>query len=132
MHSRMASATPISDSESVVMEVLWDAARPVTCEDVVRALAQRTDWQEATVKTFLGRLLRKGAVRAVKDGRRYRYSPVLTRQRWLSVESRRLVKRLFGGRIAPLVAHFGAHHRLSREDLAELRRVVAALDDHDG
>lgn len=128
----MASATSISDAESVVMEVLWSAGLPMACEDVVRALANRTDWQEATVKTFLGRLLRKGAVRAAKDGRRYLYSPVLTRQRWLSVESQRLLKRMFGGRIAPLVAHFGEHHRLSREDIAELRRVVAALEDHDG
>ncbi len=128
----MASAASISDAESVVMEVLWSAGLPMACEDVVRALANRTDWQEATVKTFLGRLLRKGAVRAAKDGRRYLYSPVLTRQRWLSVESQRLLKRMFGGRIAPLVAHFGEHHRLSREDIAELRRVVAALEDRDG
>jgi predicted transcriptional regulator len=128
----MASATSISDAESVVMEVLWSAGGAMACEDVVRALAHRTEWQEATVKTFLGRLLKKGAVRAAKDGRRYLYSPVLTRQRWLSVESQRLLKRMFGGRIAPLVAHFGEHHRLSREDIAELRRVVAALEDHDG
>lgn len=128
----MASATSISEAESVVMEVLWGARRPVACEEVIRALAHRTDWQEATVRTFLGRLLRKGAVRAAKHGRRYLYSPVLTRQRWLSVESQRLLRRLFGGRLAPLVAHFGAHHRLSREDIAELRRVVAALEDHDG
>ena len=128
----MASATSISEAESVVMEVLWGARRPVACEEVIRALAHRTDWQEATVRTFLGRLLRKGAVRAAKHGRRYLYSAVLTRQRWLSVESQRLLRRLFGGRLAPLVAHFGAHHRLSREDIAELRRVVAALEDHDG
>jgi BlaI family transcriptional regulator, penicillinase repressor len=128
----MGSAAPISDAESVVMEVLWRAARPLACDEVVRALAQRRDWQEATVKTFLGRLLRKGAIRAARDGRRYLYSAVLTRQRWLSVESRRLLKRLFGGRIAPLVAHFGEHHRLSRADIAELRRVVAGLDERDG
>jgi BlaI family transcriptional regulator, penicillinase repressor len=111
------------------MEVLWRSDRPMSCEEVVAVLAERQDWQDATVKTLLGRLLRKGAVKAAKDGRRFLYSPVLTRERWLSVESQRLLNRLFGGRIAPLVAHFGEHHRLSKRDRAELKRIVAGMND---
>jgi BlaI family transcriptional regulator, penicillinase repressor len=127
----MAELNLISEAESRVMEVLWRVARPTSCEEVVTALAQRQDWQEATVKTLLGRLLKKGAVKAAQDGRRYLYSPVLTRERWLSFESRRLLKRLFGGRLAPLVAHFGQHHRLSKQDIAELKSLIAQMSDDD-
>lgn len=117
----------ISEAESVVMEVLWRRS-PATAEEVIAALAGQQDWQEATVKTLLGRLLKKGALRAEKDGRRYLYAPVLKREQWLSQESEGLLDRLFGGRVAPLVAHFGKHRKLSKQDIAELKRLIEELD----
>lgn len=118
----------ISEAESAVMDVLW-RSHPLAAEDVVAALAASRDWQDATIKTLLNRLLRKGAIRAEKDGRRYFYSPVLERDDWVLGESEGLLDRLFGGRVAPLVAHFSAHRKLSRKDIAELRRLLEELDD---
>lgn len=119
---------PISEAESVVMEALW-AASPKTAEEVAAAIAPERDWQEATVKTLLNRLLKKGAVRAAKDGRRYLYSPVLTRERWLHGESKGFLDRMFDGRVAPLVAHFSRHRKLGKRDLEELKRLIRELDD---
>lgn len=127
----MVHLSSISEAESRVMEVLWRTGRPTSCDAVVTALADSQDWQETTVKTLLGRLLKKGAIKAAQDHRRYLYSPVLTRDRWLSFESQRLLRRMFGGRLAPLVAHFGQHHRLSKQDIAELKRLVAQISDDD-
>lgn len=127
----MKKQIAISDAESQVMEVLWQSATPMPAEEVVAALAVEQDWQEATVKTLLNRLLKKGAVSARKDGRRYLYSPVLKREQWLTTESVGMVERLFGGRIAPLVAHFGKQHKLSKEDLDELTRLVKEMRDGD-
>ena len=67
-------------------------------------------------------------MQADRSQRRFVYAPVLTREQWLSFESKRLLNRLFGGRVAPLVAHFGAHHGLSKQDIAELKRLIAELD----
>jgi predicted transcriptional regulator len=77
---------------------------------------------------LLNRLLKKGAIRAEKDGRRYVYSPVLTREQWLSNESEGLLDRLFGGRVAPLVAHFSRQKKLSKKDIADLKRLIQELD----
>jgi predicted transcriptional regulator len=118
----------ISDAESVVMEVLWQRS-PRSAEEVAAALAESRQWQEATVKTLLNRLLNKGAIEAIRDGRRYLYSPKLQRSDWVMDESQSLLARLFDGRVAPLVAHFSEQRRLSAEDVAELRRLVASLDD---
>ena len=119
---------PISDSESVVMDVLW-AEHPLASEDVVARLAGHSDWAEPTIKTLLNRLLKKGAVRAERDGRRYLYSPVLSREGWVAHESESVLDRLFGGRVAPLVAHFSEQRKLSRKDIAELRKLLEELDD---
>jgi len=123
----MARRPDITAAESVIMQVLWQRA-PAGSEEVTAALAGQQPWQEATIKTLLNRLLKKGAIRAGRDGRRYLYRPVLTREQWLSHESRALLDRLFGGRVAPLVAHFSRQRRLSRQDLDELKRLIAELD----
>lgn len=118
----------ISEAESVVMDVLWQR-HPLGADEVVGALASRQDWQEATIKTLLNRLLNKGAISAAKDGRRYLYSPLLEREDWVQEESRGLLDRLFDGRVAPLVAHFSKHRKLSRKDIAELRKLIEEIDD---
>ena len=118
----------ISEAESVVMDVLW-RTHPLGAEDVVLALADRQDWQEATIKTLLNRLLNKGAIAAEKEGRRYLYSPLLRREDWVLEESRGLLDRLFDGRVAPLVAHFSEQRKLSRKDIAELRKLLQEIDD---
>lgn len=119
---------PISDAEAVVMEVLWQR-HPQGAEDVVSTLAARSDWAEPTIKTLLNRLLNKGAIRAEREGRRYLYSPVLTREAWVSQQSEGLLERLFGGRVAPLVAHFSERGKLSEADITELKRLIGELDD---
>ena len=121
------TAESISEAESAVLEVLWDKG-PASAEDVTAALAIPRGWQDSTVKTLLGRLLKKGAVRAEKDGRRFIYSPTLAREEWLSSESESLLNRLYGGRVAPLVAHFSRHRKLSKRDIRELKRLVEELE----
>jgi predicted transcriptional regulator len=125
----------VSEAESVVMEVLWKAEAggnaPLAAEDVVAALARRQDWQEATIKTLLNRLLKKGAISAKRDGRRYLYAPVLERAAWRLDESQGLLERLFDGRVAPLVAHFSQQRKLSRKDIAELRQLLDEIEQGD-
>ena len=117
----------ISDAESIVMEVLWRTS-PLGAEDVVAQLAREQAWQEPTIKTLLNRLLNKGAIRAEKVGRRYQYTPVLARADWVHGQSRSLLDRLFDGRVAPLVAHFSEKGKLSKKDIAELRKLIGELD----
>ena len=118
----------ISEAESVVMDVLWRTS-PLAAEDVVAALGNAQQWQEATIKTLLNRLLNKGAIAATKEGRRFLYSPVLQREDWVHGESQGLLERLFGGRVAPLVAHFSQHDKLSQADIAALRKLLEEIDD---
>jgi predicted transcriptional regulator len=124
----MKTSVSISAAESVVMEVLWRSS-PIATEDVMAALQPNGKWQESTVKTLLNRLLKKGALSARKEGRRYLYSPVLKRKQWLSQESAGFLNRLFDGRVAPFVAHFSQQRKLSKGDIADLKRLIQELDD---
>ncbi len=118
----------ISEAESLVMQVLWQRS-PRYAEDIIAQLCEEQDWQEPTIKTLLNRLLNKGAIQAEKHGRRYNYSAVLKREEWVTSESKSLLNRIFDGRVAPLVAHFSEKGKLSKKDIAELKKLIEGLDD---
>ena len=126
----MAARKPISisEAESVVMQVIWERG-PLPTDEVVAALEDHGKWQEATVKTLLNRLLKKGALSAEKDSRRYVYSAVLTRDAWLADESHGFLDRMFGGRVAPLVSYFSQQKKLGKKDIEELKRIIKELED---
>lgn len=123
----MKQEISISEAESAVMEILWNR-HPLTAEDIIAALKHNQNWQEATIKTLLNRLLKKCAIAAQPEGRRYLYSPLLQREDWLHSQSTGLLNRLFDGRVAPLVAHFSRHRKLSKKDIAELKRLIQEME----
>jgi len=116
----------ISDAEHAVMEVLWDAS-PLTAQEVAERVDPAREWSANTVKTLLGRLLAKAAVAYQEDGRRYLYRPVVERGDYVAGESRRLIDRLFGGRLTPLVAHLAERDDLTADDIAEIKTLLKAL-----
>jgi len=117
----------ISESEAKVMKVLW-SAQPLSTEQIFEKLAAAEDWHVSTVKTLLGRLVKKGALAAEADGRRFLYRPLISQREYLSSESRTFLDRFFDGKVAPLVSHFAKHKKLSKRDLAELRRVLDEIE----
>jgi BlaI family transcriptional regulator, penicillinase repressor len=119
-------AERISDAEHAVMEVLWDEA-PLTAANVSERLAGHQDWTLATVKTLLSRLLAKGALVAESEGRKFLYRPLIARTDYVSGESKRLVDRLFGGKLSPLVAQMAAAESLSAEDISEIEALLREM-----
>ena len=116
----------ISEAEHAVMEVLWQDA-PLTAQEVSERVDPERDWTAATVKTLLGRLLAKRAVAHEVDGRRYLYRPAVAREDYVAGESRRLIDRLFGGKLTPLVAHLAERDELSKQEIAEIEALLKAL-----
>ncbi|MBW4329968.1 BlaI/MecI/CopY family transcriptional regulator [Stakelama sp. CBK3Z-3] len=116
----------ISEAEHVVMEVLWDT-NPLSAAEVVDRIPEERGWSANTVKTLLGRLLAKNSIAHEADGRRYFYRPLVAREDYVAGESRRLMDRLFGGRLTPLVAHLAERDELSDADIEEIEALLKAL-----
>ncbi len=116
----------ISDAEHAVMEVLWDES-PLAAQDVVERVAPERGWSANTVKTLLGRLLAKNVIAADEDGRRYQYRPLVARGDYVEGESRRLIDRLFGGKLTPLVAHLAERDALTDQDIAEIEALLKEI-----
>ena len=117
----------VTIAESLILEALWSRS-PQTAEEIARQVGKEQKWTEATVRTFLGRLVKKKAIAAKKDGRRFLYRPLIKRSDYLEHESKSLIDRLFDGRLAPLVTHFSARRKLSVEDIAELKQLLRKIE----
>ena len=120
----------ISGAESHVMEALWTQG-PLTAEEIVQTVGPAQDWGEATVKTLINRLLKKKALKSERAGGRALYQALVTREEYVTGESQGLLDRLFGGQVAPLVAHYAKHRDLSAVELARLKTLIAELEAHD-
>ena len=108
------------------MDVLWRAERPLAIEDVRESLPDEA-WTDATIRTFLSRLVKKKAVASIKDGRRFLFRPLLERADYVHAESRSLIDRLFDGQIELFVAQFSERQDLSADDVARLRQLIERL-----
>ena len=116
----------ISEAEAAVMAVLWHSS-PLTAQEVSTRVPAERDWSANTVKTLLARLVSKNAVAHEADGKRYLYRPLMAQADYVAGESRRLIDRLFGGRVTPLVAHLAERDALSREEIIEIEALLKAL-----
>ena len=113
----------ISNAEFDVLDVIWDNY-PVTSNDVIARLNQRKEWHEKTVKTLLGRLVKKEVLGFEKQQRQYLYSPLIAREEYTKKETSSFVSRLFKGKIAPMVAGFANQNTLSKQDVEELKALI--------
>ena len=119
----MKTLPKISESEWLVMRVLWSNGS-LTANEVVKELTGKTKWKPKTIKTLITRLMKKGAVKFEKEGRKYRYYPAVSQAECVRMERRSFVRRVYGGTTKPMLAAFLEDAKLSAEDISELRKIL--------
>ncbi|GLK47934.1 BlaI family transcriptional regulator [Brevundimonas intermedia] len=118
----------ITDAEFKVMDAVWRAG-PLSADELIAEVQSQTPWGEATVKTLINRLLKKGAIRSERIDGRHRYQAALEKEAFAMAESESLLERLFGGQVSPLVAQLASNRTLSQQDREKLKAIIATFDD---
>ncbi len=113
----------ISEAEWEVMEVLW-RRHPLTALEVVRQLVPLREWKDLTIRSMLGRLVKKKAVGFYADGKIYHYRPLVTREQCVRKVSQSFLERVFDGATAALLIHFVDNKSLTKKELAELEAIL--------
>jgi len=119
----MVDRPEISTSEWQVMNVVWEE-QPVTASTIIKRLAKSSKWSAATIRTFLHRLVKKGALDYEKDGNRYLYRAAVTKASTIKHASRSFLSSVFAGETAPLLTHFVKSSKLSLEEINKLRKLL--------
>jgi BlaI family penicillinase repressor len=120
----MKKVPRISETEWEVMKIVW-AQAPCSAGRIVEALTEAdSTWHPKTVKAFLNRLVRKGALGFRKEGRAYLYRPAVREEDCVDAASESFLERVFGGSLKPMLAHFVERKKLSDDEIRELRRLL--------
>jgi BlaI family penicillinase repressor len=113
----------IADSEWRIMRVLWERG-PQTANDVVQALSGEVEWKPRTIKTLIGRLVKKGAVKVTDEGFRYRYRAAVDESACLRSETKTFLQRVYKGAMTPVLAAFLEDAELSTREIDELQEIL--------
>lgn len=118
------SAIPrLPDAELAVMQALWALGEyPAHTGDIAARLGK--DWKAPTLLKLLSRLEERGFVAGSKEGRANVYTPLVRREDYLTSESRSFLERLHGGSLSSLMAALYPEVHLTREDVAQLERIL--------
>jgi BlaI family penicillinase repressor len=119
----MKQIPKISDTEWQVMKVIW-AKNPVTASQVIEELSDSTYWKPKTVKTLLGRLVKKKAAGFEKENRTYLYYPLIAEAECIKAESQSFLKRVYNGALGVMLASFLEEQELSPKEIEELKRIL--------
>ena len=129
--ARPATSLPaISDAEWVVMREFWRLSRG-TVADIVQALEGRMHWKPRTVQSLINRLVHKGALSFTKIGREHLYEPSVAEGECVLEASRSFVDRIFGGRLAPLLACFVENGEVTPQEAEQLRKILEQGERHE-
>jgi predicted transcriptional regulator len=114
----------VTDAELAVLKVLW-ARGPLTAKALTEAIyPDGAESEFAAVHSFLQRLERKGVVRRDRSSFVHVFSPAATQADILGQELETLFERLGGDSIAPLIMQLIQQQRLSRQEAAEIRKLL--------
>ena len=119
----MPDLPQISEAEFEVMKVVWKNA-PVSTNDITDTLTSRTKWSPKTVHTLIKRLVDKGALSYIKQGRVYVYTPLVNEKEYLSHQSHRFLERFFEGKITSMFSAYLEEEKLSEQEIAKLRSLL--------
>ena len=125
------SMRPLTRAESELMNLLWDQPQGVTINDLV-ALYPEPQPARTTVATLLKILEVKGYVehrRQDGTGRTFVYSPLLTRERYVTCVLRDVKETMFGSSVKKMLSFFVLHEDISNEELQEILELIDDTND---
>ena len=120
--ARRASETP-TDGELAILRVLWDQG-PGTVREVHRAILRRRKTGYTTTLKLMQIMLAKGLLRRDESARPQVYEPTVSRSQAQRQFVGDLLERVFEGSASQFVQQVLSTKPASREELAEIRRLL--------
>ncbi len=110
--------------ESRFADIIWQN-EPIFTTELVKLSEQELKWKKTTTYTVLKRLCDKGIFQNNKGT----VTSLISKTEFYSVQSEKFVDETFGGSLPAFLAAFTARKSLTREEVDELRRMVAEYEE---
>ena len=116
----------LTTAESMVMKTIWDHPHEMALQEIMK-LTNETygkDWKPQTVSTYIAKLVKKGFLRMNQSGRNATYEIIIPELSYQQEQSRKFVKFWNRGSVAQFLTAFYKDHKLTKEEIEELRKFV--------
>lgn len=120
----------ISESELVLMKIIWKNGGTALYSQVIEQLAQdSTLWKKNTVLTLLSRLIEKHYLKIRKIGRRNEYIALVEEAEYQAAQTHTFLSRVYGGNVKNLVSTLLRQDILSAADLREVEEYWSEISE---
>ena len=107
--------------ESRFADIIWNH-EPLHSRDLVKLCEAELNWKKPTTYTVLRKLCERG----IFQNSNSIVTSLISREDFYSMQSRRFVEETFDGSLPAFLAAFTARKELSSEEVAQIRRMIAA------
>jgi BlaI family transcriptional regulator, penicillinase repressor len=128
MTDKHAIIASVSDAEAEVLKQLWEES-PLSAQQIIDRLQGNSPAHPKTVRTLINRLLKKGALGFHEQQRTYYYYPNVNKADFYQIKTESFLDKFFDGELSPMVSFFSSRKKLNRKEIAELKKLIADLED---
>ena len=114
----------LSDSEIYIMQIIWKYGK-VTSFDILDEIKNDDTISENGIRTLLGRMVRKGAIRITeKKGKTYIYKALINKDDFLRKEGNNFLENIYQGAINTMLLNIVKENKLTKKDVHELLKRI--------
>ena len=123
----MNSGKSITDAEQEIMEVVWKSGA-IPSTEIVKQVKSVTGWKDNTIYTLLSRLAKKDMIFIDKGVSPNVCTPLITRQKYRSVERKSFIQKVYNGSLSLMLANIIEEENLTRQDIDRLKKILDRKD----
>jgi BlaI family penicillinase repressor len=120
----MVRIPPVTDAELGILQLLWDRGRLTTRQITEQLYSEQTPSDLATVQKLLHRLEQKRLIERDRSSFVHTITARIDREQFAGQRLAEAAAKLAGGSLKPLLVHLVETEQLSRDDLAEIRKLI--------
>ncbi|WEV39176.1 CopY/TcrY family copper transport repressor [Lactobacillus sp. ESL0680] len=113
----------ISEAEWEVMRIVWTLGASHT-GDIIKQLQAKKNWSESTIKTLMGRLVKKGLLKTRKDGRRFVYNATVTENQMMVQVTTEMMSHMCDMHKGQMLIEILKGMPLSKADIATIEQEL--------
>ena len=105
--------------EEKFADIIWEN-EPLHSRDLVKLCEEKLEWKKSTTYTVLKKLCDRGIFRNEKG----MVSSLMSKEKFTNIQSAQFVERTFNGSLPAFIAAFTSEKRLSKKDIAEIKKMI--------
>lgn len=105
--------------EAKFADIIWNN-EPITSTELVKICQTEFNWKRTTTHTVLRRLCDKGLF----QNDRGKVTSLLSRENFYSLQSKKYIDDTFNGSLPAFISAFTQNTTISREEAAEIRKMI--------